>query len=120
MFPIVKLLPAADDPIPGRRAKPLPPPVLVEGNEEFEVEKILNSHIRWCHLKYLVKWKGYDSGHNSWAAHYNVHALDVIADFHHLNPRAPHQVNAATFNSISFSRADAATNWRSLRRVAAP
>jgi hypothetical protein len=103
VFPIVKLLPVEDDPIPGRQAKPPPPPVLVEGNEEFEVEKILNGCIRWRHLEYLVKWKGYDSGHNSWATHYNVHALDVITDFYRLNPGAPCQVNAATFDSISFS-----------------
>ena len=120
MFPIVKLLPAADDPIPGRRAKPPPPPVLVEGNEEFEVEKILNSHIRWRHLEYLIKWKGYDSRHNTWAVHYNVHTPDVITDSYCLNPGAPCQVNTATFNSISFSRADVATNWRSSHRVAAP
>jgi len=120
VFPIVKLLPMADDPIPGRRAKPPPPPVLVEGNEEFEVEKILNSRIRWHRLEYLVKWKDYDSRHNSWATHYNVHALDVIADFYHLNPGAPCQVNAAMFDSISSSRADAATNWRSSCRVAVP
>jgi hypothetical protein len=120
VFLIVKLLPAADDPIPGRRAKPLPPPVLVEGNEEFEVEKILNSRICWHCLKYLVKWKGYDSGHNTWAVHYNVHTPDVIADFYCLNPGALCQVNTATFNSISFSQADAATNWRSSRQVAMP
>jgi len=119
VFPIVKLYPAADDPIPGRRTRPPPPPVLVEGNEEFEVEKILNSRVRWRRLEYLVKWKGYDSGHNSWTAHYNVHAPDVVAAFYRLNPGAPRQVNAATFDSISFSKADAATNWRSPRRVAA-
>jgi len=55
VFPIVKLYPAAVDPIPGRWAKPPPPPVLVEGNEEFEVEEILNSHVHWHHLEYLVK-----------------------------------------------------------------
>ena len=120
VFPIVKLFPAADNPILGRRARPPPPPVLVEGSEEFEVEKILNSRIRWCHLEYLVKWKGYNSGHNSWATHYKVHALDVIADFYRLNPGAPCQGNAATLDSISFSQADAATNWRSSRRVAVP
>jgi len=103
VFQIMKLYPAAVDPIPSRRAKPPPPPVLVEGNEEFEVEEILNSHVCWHHLEYLIKWKGYDSGHNSWTAHYNVHAPDVIAVFYHLNPGALRQVNTATFDSISFS-----------------
>jgi len=120
VFPIVKLYPAAVDPIPGGRAKPPSPLVLVEGNEEFEVEEILNSRVRWRRLEYLVKWKGYDSGHNSWTAHYNVHAPDVVAAFYRLNPRAPRQVNAATFNSISFSQADAATDWRSPCWVATP
>ena len=120
VFLIMKLYPTAVDPIPGRWAKPPPPLVLVEGNEEFEVEEILNSRVRWCHLEYLVKWKGYDSRHNSWMAHYNVHAPDVVAAFYRLNPRAPRQVNAATFDSISFSLVDAATDWRSPHQVAAP
>jgi hypothetical protein len=58
VFPIVKLYLAAVDPIPSRWVKPPPPPVLVEGNEEFKVEEILNSHVCWCHLQYLIKWKG--------------------------------------------------------------
>ena len=122
VFLIVKLYPAADDPIPGRQTRPPPPPVLVEGNEEnegFKVEKMLNSHIHWHHLKYLVKWKGYNSGHNSWTTHYNVHAPDVVTAFCCLNPRALCQVNTATFDSISFSQADTATSWRSSRWVTA-
>jgi hypothetical protein len=61
VFLIVKLYPVMDDPIPGRQARPPPPPVLVKGNEEFEVEKVLNSCICWCSLEYLIKWKGYDN-----------------------------------------------------------
>ena len=99
----MKLYPTAVDPIPDRWAKPPPPPVLVEGNEEFKVEEILNSRVHWCHLEYLIKWKGYDSGHNSWTTHYNVHTLDIIAAFYCLNPGALCQVNTATFDSISFS-----------------
>jgi len=116
----MKLYPVAVDPIPGRWMKPPPPPILVKGNEEFEVEEILNSRVHWRRLKYLIKWKGYDSGHNSWTTHYNVHALDVVAAFYRLNPRALCQVNTATFNSISFSQVDAATNWRSPCQVTMP
>jgi len=47
VFLIVKLYPVAVDPIPGRWTRPPPPPILVKGNEEFEVEKILNSHVHW-------------------------------------------------------------------------
>src|SRR3981189_3586978 len=46
VFPIVKLTLATPDPIVGRRARPPPPPVLVEGKEEHEVEAILDSRMR--------------------------------------------------------------------------
>src|ERR1700690_997752 len=54
VFPITKLTPAASDPIPGRRAVPPPDPVLVDGEEEFEVEKVLNSRMHYNCLEYLV------------------------------------------------------------------
>ena len=47
VFPIVKLTPAEEDPIPGQQAVPPPPPVLVDGEEEFEVERILDSRVRY-------------------------------------------------------------------------
>ena len=34
---------ASDDPFPGQTS-PLPPPIIVDGEEEWEVEKILDSH----------------------------------------------------------------------------
>src|SRR5215469_18650159 len=43
VFNVVKLMPAPPDPIPGRKAKPPPPPELVDGVEEYEVEEILDS-----------------------------------------------------------------------------
>jgi len=39
--------------------KILPKPVIIEGEEEFEVEKILNKRIVWGKEKFLVQWKGY-------------------------------------------------------------
>jgi len=117
IFPIIKLTLAEPDPIPGRHPIP-PPPVLVGGEEEYEVEDILNSQVRYCRLEYFVKWKGYDVGHNSWILHYDIHAPDLVAGFHRRNPGAPRQINTASFDSISFSKADTSLWWRSTRRGA--
>jgi hypothetical protein len=43
VFPTVKLYPAPPDPIIGRRPAPPPPTTLVDGEEEYEVEAILDS-----------------------------------------------------------------------------
>ena len=89
VFPVVKLRPAIPDPIPGRALPPPPPADIVDGVEEFEIEKILNSRFRWRRLEYLVKWKGYDAGHNLWIPEYNVHAPNLTAEFHRQHPEAP-------------------------------
>jgi hypothetical protein len=36
----------------------LPPPVIVEGEEEYEVECIEDSRLFRRQFQYLVKWKG--------------------------------------------------------------
>jgi hypothetical protein len=43
------------------------PPDLVEGEEEYEVEQVLDSRQHGCRkkLQYLLKWRGYSQGHNS-------------------------------------------------------
>jgi len=50
---------AADNPLPLQQYKPLPP-VLVEGEEEYEVEMCEDSQMFRRHFQYLVRWKGYD------------------------------------------------------------
>jgi len=45
VFNVVKLSPAPNNPIVGRRWNPPPPPELVDGEEEYIVEEILNSRM---------------------------------------------------------------------------
>ncbi|CAJ0958187.1 unnamed protein product [Ranitomeya imitator] len=56
-----------------------PAPVLVEGEFEYVVEKILDSCISRRKLQYLVKWKGYGQEDNSWVFASDVHAADLLA-----------------------------------------
>ena len=66
-----------DGPVP-----PRPPPVLVDDEEEYEVERILDKRTRRRKVQYLVKWLGYPDSDNTWEpiAHLR-HAQDLIDDF---------------------------------------
>ncbi|QRW25843.1 Retrotransposable element Tf2 protein [Rhizoctonia solani] len=71
-----------------------PAPIITEeGEEEYKVEKILDS--KWKgqgktkKLWYLVKWKGYDEGSNSWEPIDNVgNAQEALEEFHKEHPDA--------------------------------
>ena len=43
-----------------------PPPDMVGGEEQYEVEAILKHRKRGKAYQYLVKWKDYSSAENSW------------------------------------------------------
>jgi hypothetical protein len=44
-----------------------PPPDLVEGQEEYEIEAIISHRLhKNRETTYLIKWKGYNSSENSW------------------------------------------------------
>ncbi|CAJ0953556.1 unnamed protein product [Ranitomeya imitator] len=66
-----------------------PAPVLVEGELEYVVEKILDSRVSRRKLQYLVKWKGYGQEDNSWVVASDVHAADLVRAFHRAQPGRP-------------------------------
>jgi hypothetical protein len=88
-----------------------------DGKEEYEVEAILDSRMRYNQLEYLLKFKGYDESHNQWEVHTHVHGKPKIVQFHRKYPGAARHINVAIFDSIPFTRVDLATSWRSSRVV---
>jgi hypothetical protein len=61
-----------------------PPPDLVDGEQEFEVEKILDVQQRGQgrKLHFLVKWKGYPISNNSWEKAEDVHVEELVKEFY--------------------------------------
>ena len=88
IFHVFLLEYAADDPFPGQRTD-LPPPVVVNGEEEYHVADILDSRIfgHWRKLQYLVWWVGYDCPTCEDAT--GIKGLQAIERFHALYPGKP-------------------------------
>ena len=52
-------------------------------------------------LKYLVRWKGYGEGEDTWEPEWNLkHAPAKLAEFHAQNPGAPCTINAFFYASL--------------------
>jgi hypothetical protein len=67
-----------------------PPPDLIDGEEEYEVENILKSrrYGRGRKVQYLVKWKGYTDSDNEWVNWDDMHADEALAEFKQRQPHA--------------------------------
>jgi hypothetical protein len=83
-------------------------PIEIDGNFEFEVEKILHSkhNRRYSNgILYLVQWKGYRPGGNTWEGIKNLkHAKKAITDFHKKHPEASKKLSVAVFMSLPWQR----------------
>jgi hypothetical protein len=77
------------DQIPGRTPPPQPP-IAIDGQEEYEVESIVDSRHYRRQLQYLVHWKGYTSMDRTWEAASNLdHCQDLVQEFHATHPDRP-------------------------------
>ena len=89
VFNVVKLTLAPEDPIAGRCAPLQLLPEIVDREEEWVVEEILDSKVINRKLHYLVRWKDFRVEHNSWEPWDNVHAPELVSEFYCRHPGAP-------------------------------
>jgi hypothetical protein len=75
-----------------------PTPELIDGEEEYSVEKILDSrHFgRRRRLQYLVKWEGYPDAENMWVDKDDVFADDKVQEFKASNPDSATHIRSAS------------------------
>jgi len=67
--------------VEGQR-KEQPAPVIIKGEEEWEVERILNKQQVRGKNKYLVCWKGFTAESNTWEGRENLkNAKEAIEEF---------------------------------------
>src|SRR5712672_3137025 len=100
-----------------------PPPDLMQGNEEFKVETIINHRFfgRRKTLQYLIKWKGYPSSDNTWEPVDNVHAPEIVKQYHQRHPlKDKSKKKSSRVNSISATSLFPLQLWLSLKKSSKP
>ncbi len=81
------LMPYKETPIHGTNF-PEPPPDLIEGEPEWEVDQIMNTRQYRNQTQFLIKWKGYSDAHNSWEPEKNLSATELVEKYYKRNPRS--------------------------------
>jgi len=82
----------AEDPLPRQEITP-PPPVEVDGEQEYRLERVEDSRVYRNQLQYLVRWTGYDQ--MTWEPARDVDGLQALDIFHWKYPHKPGPLGVA-------------------------
>jgi hypothetical protein len=78
----------------------VPEPELIDREEHYKVEEILDSQLFRNKLQYLFAWKGYGYEENTWANAEDVNTKELIQEFYCANPGAPQRIRQVHFTNI--------------------
>jgi len=97
MFHIDLLTPYRETDIHGSNYS-RPTPDLVDNEEEYEVEKVLDTWQfgKGCKRQYLIKWKGYPDSDNKWVDHKDIHAPEAIREFKNSRTASDRHIRGGT------------------------
>ena len=100
VFHVLQLEPVEENTIPNR-TQPPPPPVEVDGEEQYEIAQILDSKLdrRFrCPLLYRIQWLGYEGTDKefAWLPATEFSADEFIDDFHRCYPDTPGPLSKVT------------------------
>ena len=66
---------------------PAPPPDLINGEEEYEIEKIIHHRGTLSSRSFLIRWKGYLTEEDSWVPEQDLkHAKSALTSYKKLHP----------------------------------
>jgi hypothetical protein len=75
--------------IPGH-IQPPPLPIILDDEEEWEVEEIVDSRRRWGKIQYRVKWTGFHDPDTTWYPTENFqNSPNAVTQFHRRYPNKP-------------------------------
>jgi len=89
-FHISLLEPHQDNQFPSQIKEP-PPPIQIDGKDEYELDEISDSRLHENKLQYRAKWKGYSPEHDKvrYPAENLNNAEHAVQRFHRRYPRKP-------------------------------
>ena len=73
---------------------------MVDGEEHYVVEQVLDSQLMRDQLQFLVKWEEYGYEKNSWIPESDIAALDKIQEFYNAHTGAPQWILSVAFHSL--------------------
>ena len=79
---------ASTDPLTGQVNEPAPP-IIIDNEEEWEVEDILDARSHWSKIQYWVKWTGWDENRKWYDASGFDNSSEIVEDFYTRYPNKP-------------------------------